>query len=588
MSARIVPGSLRARFALLVVLAMLPVLAAATLTHVYQRGRALDSFVTQARSTTHATAADLDRILSNSRQLLSLLDHLPQTRNSESSCAPLLRHLLDSHPFLDDLAVATADGRIACSARGTFAADTLTAWPGEVPATGLVILGSRPQTGTPQRELILAYRPRGGTDGPTYVAAFSLAWIGRLLDAAGLTTGTIGTVIDADGTVLFRSAEAANYVGQRMAPGDLDRIRHSDERWNDDTSGLDGTVRRYVAADWGRQSGRPLLLAIGFPTEQVLRPYNRVLLLELLFILGTALIALIVVERTARALVLEPIDSLVHTAERVGHGELTAHVEPRGSTEVRALAATFNQAIDTLRHNQALEERLQHSQRLHAVGQLAGGVAHEFNNMLTVIMGYADGLLREDPGREELAAIRDAAQRASRLTQQLLAFGRKQVLQPRRAGLNALVHNALAGMAPMLKPRIAVVEALSPDDPQVMVDRLQFEHVLLNVLLNARDAMPDGGTVAIRTSLTQLEPGDAEGAAAGRYGVLEVSDTGTGMDADTLSRALEPFFTTKPFGQSAGLGLSTAYGIVRQSGGHFLLASTPGHGTTVTVYLPAA
>lgn len=585
----LVPSGLRGRFALLVLLAVLPVLATSTLTQVYQRSIALEDFVTHARNTTKSAAADLDRILANAAQLLSLIDTMEQTREGQSDCGVLLRGLLDAHPFLNDVAVTTADGSVRCSAHGSFASGPGAVWTrATTTPTGFAILGSRPQAGSPQRELLLAYRSPERADAPVFVAAFGLAWINYTLDAASIADGTIATVIDQDGTVLFQSTQPDGFVGRKVGPADLERIKHSDPRWDDSTAGLDGVVRRYVSAEWGAPAGRALLLATGSPTGQVVRPYNRILFVELLVLAVATLVALIAAERTGQALVLDPMDALVTAAERVGRGEPVPHVEPRGSVEVQALAAAFNRAAETVRHNHALEERLQHSQRLHAVGQLAGGVAHEFNNMLTVILGYADGLLGEDPTREEVAAIRDAAQRAARLTQQLLAFGRKQVLQPRRVSLNQLVREAMSGLAPMLKPRITVVEQLAADDPHVLVDRQQFQHVFLNVLLNAREAMPDGGTLTLTTSQEPFAPAEGDSGAPGRYGVLRIRDTGAGMDAGTLERALEPFFTTKPFGQSAGLGLSTAYGIVRQSGGQFLLASEPGHGTTVTVALPIA
>ncbi|HNE01137.1 MAG TPA: ATP-binding protein, partial [Plasticicumulans sp.] len=175
---------------------------------------------------------------------------------------------------------------------------------------------------------------------------------------------------------------------------------------------------------------------------------------------------------------------------------------------------------------------------------------------------------------------------AARLTQQLLAFGRKQVLQPRRVSLNQLVREAMSGLAPMLKPRITVVEQLAPDDPHVLVDRQQFQHVFLNVLLNALEAMPDGGTLTLNTSQEPFAPAEGDSGAPGRYGVLRIRDTGAGMDAGTLERAFEPFFTTKPVGEGLGLGLSISYGIVQNLGGTIRAENLAGGGACFTVELP--
>jgi CheY-like chemotaxis protein len=228
------------------------------------------------------------------------------------------------------------------------------------------------------------------------------------------------------------------------------------------------------------------------------------------------------------------------------------------------------------------------------VGQLAGGVAHDFNNLLTAILGSTDLLLmdlpQEDPRREDLLAIRDAGERAATLTRQLLAFSRRQVLQPRVIGLNQVV----AGMGKLL-PRLIGEDirldlALAPDLASVSADPGQIEQVILNLAVNARDAMPDGGRLTIATANAVL---DAVFAArnpivqTGTYVRLSVTDTGQGMDEETLARVFEPFFTTKGPGKGTGLGLATVYGIVKQSGGYIFVRSQPGEGTTFDVYLPA-
>jgi two-component system cell cycle sensor histidine kinase/response regulator CckA len=241
-----------------------------------------------------------------------------------------------------------------------------------------------------------------------------------------------------------------------------------------------------------------------------------------------------------------------------------------------------------------LEEQLLQSQKMEAVGQLAGGVAHDFNNILTAIVGYTDLLAVDFQGNdrslEDLDEIRKAARRAAALTRQLLAFSRKQVLEPRDIELNGLVQNLDKMLRSLITENIDLRAELSPDIAAVRADPNQIEQVIMNLAINARDAMPKGGTLTIETRNATL---DADYAAQhvsvvpGEYVMLAVSDTGHGMDDKTKARIFEPFFTTKPEGRGTGLGLSTVYGIVKQSGGNIWLYSEPGKGTTFKVYLPA-
>jgi PAS domain S-box-containing protein len=247
---------------------------------------------------------------------------------------------------------------------------------------------------------------------------------------------------------------------------------------------------------------------------------------------------------------------------------------------------------EDITNRKQLEEQLRQSQKMEAVGSLAGGVAHDFNNVLTAIAGYSEILLREldedDPRRRRVVEIEMASERASALTRQLLAFSRKQVLQPQLVDLNDVV----AGIEPMLRRLIREdvgLEAHRSAEPlTVLADPGQLDQVILNLALNARDAMPTGGALAIRAGVAPLEPreADALGLRPARYCYLSVSDTGVGMDDETQRRVFEPFFTTKPPGKGTGLGLSTVYGIVRQSGGAVSIASTLGHGSVFTAYLP--
>jgi PAS domain S-box-containing protein len=253
----------------------------------------------------------------------------------------------------------------------------------------------------------------------------------------------------------------------------------------------------------------------------------------------------------------------------------------------------YEWSVADITERKRLESELRQAQKLEGIGQLAGGIAHDFNNLLTVITGRSHLVLAQLPAdhavRRHIDLIQTTAERAAALTRQLLAFSRKQVLEPKVLDVNAVV----TGLAPMLRRLIgenlefAVVPA--PELGPVKADPSQLEQVILNLAVNARDAMPQGGTLTIETANVELDETYTRrhpGANAGRFVMLAVSDTGHGMDAAIKARIFEPFFTTKDPGKGTGLGLATVFGIVKQSGGSIGVYSEPGHGTTFKVYLP--
>jgi signal transduction histidine kinase len=321
-----------------------------------------------------------------------------------------------------------------------------------------------------------------------------------------------------------------------------------------------------------------------------------------LWLMLFAAIVLIILAGALHLLVSEPLHVItrsLHTRDFGPLGPLSRRTSEIGLlagliTEYHAQRDQLVKQMDErLAAEHALEEseeKLRQAQKMEAVGRLAGGVAHDFNNLLTAIIGYAD-LLSTKPGADaethrEAAIILQAGQQAAGLTQQLLAFGRKQILLPRVIDANILITNMERLLRRIIGEHIEILTQFHATHGCIKADPNQVEQVVINLAVNARDAMPRGGKILLKTSNQTLRDGEMADAAAGDYLVLEVTDTGQGMDKQTIERIFEPFFTTKVSGKGTGLGLSTVYGIVRQSGGGITVESEPGRGSTFRVFFP--
>ena len=274
---------------------------------------------------------------------------------------------------------------------------------------------------------------------------------------------------------------------------------------------------------------------------------------------------------------------------------ITVRLNGRPLTDEQGAVQAFEFIAEDVTERRSLEQELRQAQKIEAVGQLAGGIAHEFNNYLGVILGYSDFLVEEAGTNESLrrgvAEIKAATQRAASLTRQLLAFSRKQVLEPAILDLNQVIWEAHKLLRRLVPANIEIVPVLDPALGSVKADPGQIQQILINLLINARDAMPQGGKVTIETANTEVDEsycGQHPGIQPGTHILLTVRDTGCGMDAETRSHIFEPFFTTKEQGKGTGLGLSTIYGIVNQSGGHLNVESSLGKGTVFRIYLPCA
>jgi signal transduction histidine kinase len=335
---------------------------------------------------------------------------------------------------------------------------------------------------------------------------------------------------------------------------------------------------------------------------QLRSQFGAYLVVVLMVMLASMVAAWLISARWQR-LVSDPILRLADAAGAVARSkDYSMRVASPGGDELGVLTAAFNEMLTQIQQRDAelrsevkerenAEEQLRQSQKMEAVGRLAGGVAHDFNNLLSVILGYGELLLSKqlEPGhRHKVDQIQKAGQRAATLTRQLLTFSRKQVIAPKVLDLNPLVVEFTRMLPRVLGEDIELLIEEGAELGQIKADPGQLEQILMNLAVNARDAMPEGGRITMATANAALDAAQAgaHGFAAGSFVTLAVTDTGSGMDAATRSHVFEPFFTTKAPGKGTGLGLATVYGIIQQSNGHIEIDSAPGKGTTFRLYFP--
>jgi len=580
-------SGLRGRLVLLLGLAVLPAAALLFAGRLEGQRVARRELEVQALNLARLTAQAHAQRIEVARQLLISLSNNPVIRGENlDECDRLVRSLARQYEGIyATIGRADINGTVDCLAldgapRGLSIEDR--EYFQRAKSTGAFVTGDFMQ-GKIRKEPTLAFSlPVYGADAKLTHVLFAnadLRVLSRSLEANTQMEGTTISLLDRNSSLIARSVNADQFFGIKASDGQL-RVMRERREMVSTFEGPDGIRRTFaIAAIRDRNDAVVAFATVGVPETTIAAAIDPGARRDW-FTIGVLALGLFLVAWVgSEILIRRPIDKLVSATRSLAAGELGTRTAPVGGVhELEVLASAFNQMAGEL---QERDVHLREGQRLEAVGQLAGGIAHDFNNLLTVIIGYTDALTErvcsDRTAIVQLNGVREASEKAAKLTQQLLAFSRRQVLLPATLQLNEVIEEMVSLLRRTTGGAIAIDVILAPDLGFVHADRMQMEQVILNLVINARDAIPAGGRITLETCNFRD--------AAAAFVEFSVSDTGVGIDSETKRHIFEPFFTTKGV-DGTGLGLATVYGIVKQSGGDIVCDSAPGERTVFRVRLP--
>jgi signal transduction histidine kinase/AmiR/NasT family two-component response regulator len=601
--------TLLARLFALVILTLMPVVATEIYDEIDVRARRAEEGEQQALQLVRLVANEQSKVIEAARQLLTVLGRAPVVRSRDAAaCSAYFEVLVSAFPQYLSLVSIDLSGRPVC-AGGTQPPASLLDRPyfrQAIQSRGFILGEYEVDDGSRRKAFYVAqtFDDSEGRPAGVVAAGISLDWLNGEVARSPLPTGATVAMIDRQGTILARYPESERFVGGKI-PGSTHAHLLGNAEGVRELAGFDGVWRIYSYAPVpGETPG--LMVSVGLTKVDLLKATEEANRRDIIAIAGSCVLALLLAAIGARVFIGRPMRELLESAEHWRQGDFTARVRvSHGGSEFGRLGAAFNAMAAAIGvREQELEDRVkqrteaQHAaeaalyeaQKIEIVGRLTGGVAHDFNNILAVVVGNLElARVRLDPGHavmKRLDAALQSANRGAGLVQQLLAFARRQTLQPAVLDLNRHIGESRGTLQRLLPPNVRVETRLSPGVLPIRVDPGQLEAAIRNLAANARDAMPNGGTLRVETR----NAGAADTAAliglSGEFVALTVSDTGTGIPPEIMPKVFEPFFTTKEVGTGSGLGLSMVQGFARQSDGTVCIDSTPGQGTSVTLYFP--
>ena len=593
------PMSIRSRLLLLVLAATLIPSLLVGLRFLVNREKEIDTAVASLALTADNLGQALDERIQGTIQLLYGLARARDLDTSDrAACSAFLSAVRQEHPQYSGILTIDTEGKMFCDSLSTGREldlrDRLYFRRASAPAGGVAL---EPAFGRLTRISVLqiAHPARTPSGSLSFVLLASLNLQKFVEDHAApgmelLLVATDGTVLAWLPRQIRESRKGASLKDEALFAFAVAPAGGGPR----ELTGIDGDRQVWARANRPSLQTAGLQLLVGQSKNRLAAAANRRFAEDATGLGAVAAFLILGVWLLAELGIRRQVTRIGRMAVQLGAGNLQARIptpHPRG--ELGELMGVLNDTAGSLERQRAAIEELDHklrqSQKMEAVGQLTGGVAHDFNNILTVILANAEalqeGTLSEADRKERLDQVVEAAERAAGLTRQLLAFSRKQPLRPQRTDVNALVTATGKLLLRTLGAQIEIDTILADDLWIVNIDRTQLETVLVNLCLNARDAMPDGGRLTIETRNVVIGAGDAEGA-AGSYAMLAVTDTGSGIAPEFIDKVFEPFFTTKEVGKGTGLGLSMVYGFIKQSDGHIRIDSAAGRGTSIKLYLP--
>jgi signal transduction histidine kinase len=601
---------LRARLVSLGLIATAPALIVILYTQSIERSRARERAVAEIRQVTQLAASQQATLFDGVQRLLLTLTQLPDVLSDDPTrCRELLPGVLRDHPGYMNIWVNKITDTSFCEAKpvGTAisAANATRPWYQRAVATRSTAVGEfqiSPVTGRPT--LILAHPlvGRSGAIEGVVAVAISLEPLNDMAARAVLPQGTTLTLVDRQQRILARHpGDPAQWIGKKMpapaAPASPETVV--------DIIGIDGAPKLYATAPVRGNLDTGLSIGMEVDRNAAFAPAANLLLRHAALLAALLLAAIAATLAGGERFVLRPIMALADVTRRLAAGDLSARARLGASAPGLESLATAVNAMATEMEARSMaearaqaelhasEERLRHSQKLETVGQLAAGVAHNFNNLLTVIAGCSELLIARHAApldRGDLEEIKRATLRGAVLTRQLLAFSRRRDAVRTCLDLNHTLSELRDMLGRVLRENVALTISPAPAPAWVVIDHHEAEQVFLNLVLNARDAMPDGGSIGINIAHVELDASASSELGpplTGSYVRITVKDTGTGMPPEVHAHLFEPFFTTKDASRGTGMGLASVDGIVRQNRGAITVDTAPGKGSTFHVYFPA-